>query len=84
MLCAEEVEPWLTTQWQTANRKIAYILGRGRAYTSDMSSTSGYMGVKYVQEVGSRFLDMSYCPKGVTFTKGVGFLLSDGSSQRGL
>ena len=33
-----------------ANRKIAFTLGRGFAYISDMSSTSGYMGAKYVQE----------------------------------
>ena len=39
-----------------ANRKIAYTLGRGRAYIFDMSSTSGYMGEKYVQEFGPRFL----------------------------
>ena len=42
-----------------ANRKIAYTLGRGRAYISDMSSTSGYMGEKYVQEFGPRFFCMS-------------------------
>ena len=42
-----------------ANRKIAYTLGRGRAYISDMSSTSGYMGVKCFQEFGPRFFDMS-------------------------
>ena len=42
-----------------ANRKIAYTLGRGRAYISDMSSTSGYMGEKYFQEFGPRFFDMS-------------------------
>ena len=56
LLCAEEVEPWLTTQGQT---KIAHTLGRGRAYISDMSSTSGYMGEKYFQEFGPRFFDMS-------------------------
>ena len=42
-----------------ANRKIAYTLGRGRAYIVDMSSTSWYMGEKYVQEFGPRFFDMS-------------------------
>ena len=42
-----------------ANRKIAYALGRGRAYISDMSSTSGYMGSKYFQEFGPRFFGMS-------------------------
>ena len=36
-----QVEPWLTTQWQTEN---------------DMSSTSGYMGAKYVQEFGPVFV----------------------------
>ena len=45
--------------YSMANRKIAYILGRGWAYMSDMSSTSGYMGAKYVQEFGPRFFDMS-------------------------
>ena len=39
-----------------ANRKIAYTLGRGRAYISDMSSTSGYMGEKYVQEFGQKYM----------------------------
>ena len=42
-----------------ANRKIAYTLGRGRAYISDLSSTSGYMGAKHFQEFGPRFFDMS-------------------------
>ena len=42
-----------------ANRKIAYTLGRGRAYISDMSSTSGYMGAKYFQKIGPIFFDMS-------------------------
>ena len=41
-----------------ANRKIAYTLGRGRAYIFDMFSTSGYMGEKYFQEFGPRFFDM--------------------------
>ena len=45
--------------YSMANRKIAYTLGRGRAYISDMSSTSGYMGAKYVQEFGPIFFDMS-------------------------
>ena len=45
-------------EYSMANRKIAYTLGRGLAYISDMSSTSGYMGAKYVQEFGPRFLDM--------------------------
>ena len=42
-----------------ANRKIAYTLGRGRAYIFEMSSTSGYMGEKYFQEFGPIFFDMS-------------------------
>ena len=41
--------------YSTANRKIAYTLGRGRACISDMSSTSGYMGVKYFQDFVPRF-----------------------------
>ena len=45
--------------YSMANRKIAYTLGRGRAYISDMSSTSGYMGATYFQEFGPRFFDMS-------------------------
>ena len=45
--------------YSMANRNITYILGRGRAHVSDMSSTSGYMGVKYFQEFGPRFFDMS-------------------------
>ena len=45
--------------YSMANRKIAYTLGRGRAYIFDMSSTSGYMGEKYFQEFGPRFFDMS-------------------------
>ena len=39
--------------YSTANRIIAYTLGRGRAYISDMSSTSVYMGAKYLQDFGS-------------------------------
>ena len=42
-----------------ANRNIAYTLGRGWAYIFDISTTSGYMGEKYVQEFGPRFVDMS-------------------------
>ena len=45
--------------YSMANRKIAYTLGRGRAYISDMSSTSGYMGAKYFQVFGPIFFDMS-------------------------
>ena len=45
--------------YSMANRKIAYTLGRGWAYISDMSSTSAYMGAKYFQEFGPRFFDMS-------------------------
>ena len=40
-------------------QKIAYTLGSGRAYIFGMSSTSGYMGAKYLQEFGPRFFDMS-------------------------
>ena len=39
-----------------ANRKIAYTLGRGWAYISDMLSTGGNMGAKYFQEFGPRLL----------------------------
>ena len=42
--------------YSMANRKTAYTLGRGRAYIFDISSTRGYMGAKYVQEFGPRFL----------------------------
>ena len=44
-----------------ANRKIACTIGRGRAYISDMYSTSGYMGAKYVQDFCPSlcFLDVS-------------------------
>ena len=45
--------------YSMANRKIAYILGRGRAYISDISSTSGYMGAISFQEFGPRLFDMS-------------------------
>ena len=41
------------------NETYPYTLGRGWAYISDMSSTSGYMGAKYFQEFGPRFFDMS-------------------------
>ena len=50
---------WALADYSMANRKIAYTLGRGRAYIFDMSSTSGYMGEKYFQEFGPRFFDMS-------------------------
>ena len=46
-------------EYSMASRKIAYILGRGWAYISDMSSTSGYMGAKYFQESDPSFFDMS-------------------------
>ena len=45
--------------YSMANRKVAYTVGRGRAYISDMSSTSGFMGAKHVQEFGPRLFDMS-------------------------
>ena len=44
--------------YSMANRKIAYTLGRGRAYIFDMSSTSGNMGAKYVQAFGPIFNDL--------------------------
>ena len=47
-------------EYSMANRKIAYTLGRGRAYISDMSSTSGYMGEKYFQDLVPDFL---ICPQ---------------------
>ena len=48
--------------YSMANRRIAYTLGRGRAYIFDTSSTSGYMGEKYVQEFVPHFLT---CPHSV-------------------
>ena len=45
--------------YSMANRTIAYTLGRGRAYISDMSSTSGCMGATYFQDFGPRFFDTS-------------------------
>ena len=45
-------------EYSMANKQIAYTLGRGWPYISDMSSTSGYMGATYVQEFGPRFFDM--------------------------
>ena len=36
--CAEEVEPWLTTQWQT--EKLHILLARA-AYIFDVNLTSG-------------------------------------------
>ena len=57
--------------YSMANRKIAYTLGRGRAYISDMSSTSGYMGAKYAQEFGPSFLGMSSCQKGSHLQRGL-------------
>ena len=45
--------------YSMANRKIAYTLGKGRAYIFDISSTSGYMGAKCFQEFGPRFFAMS-------------------------
>ena len=35
------------------------LLAEDRAYISDMSSTSGYMGATYVQKIGPIFFDMS-------------------------
>ena len=45
--------------YSMANRQIAYTLGRGWAYISDTSSTSGYMGATYFQEFGPIIFDMS-------------------------
>ena len=45
--------------YSMANRKIANTLGRGRAYVSDMSSTSGHMGARYFQEFVSHFCYIS-------------------------
>ena len=45
--------------YSMANRKIAYTLGRGRAYIFDMSSTSGYMVATDVQECGPILFDVS-------------------------
>ena len=52
LVCGERA----LSEYSMANRKIAYTRGRGKAYISDMSSTSGYMGAKYFQEFGPRFL----------------------------
>jgi len=46
--------------YSVAKRRIAKTFGRGRAYMSDMSSTSGCMGAKYFQEFGPSFLT---CPQ---------------------
>ena len=45
--------------YSMASRKIACTLGRGRAYISDLSSTSGYMVAKYFLKFGPRFFDTS-------------------------
>ena len=45
--------------YSMANRKITYTLGRGRAYISDMSSTSEYKGATHFQKFGPTFFDMS-------------------------
>ena len=74
---------WALAEYSMANRKIAYTLGRGRAYISDMSSTSGYMGAKYFQEFGPRFLDMSYCQKGSHLQRGVDFCCQTGLHRGG-
>ena len=46
-------------EYSMANRKVAYTLGRGWAYISDTSSTSGYMGPKDVQEFGPSLFEMT-------------------------
>ena len=51
--------------------------------SSDMSSTSGYMGEKYFQEFGPRFLDMSYCQKGSHLQRGVDFCCQTGLHRGG-
>ena len=68
-----------------ANRKIAYTLGRGWAYISDMSSTSGYMVAKYVQEFGPIFFDMSSASgyMGANYFQEVGPICFDMSSTSG-
>ena len=71
LLCAEE-----------GPLKLHILLAED-GHISDMSSTSGYMGAKYVQEFGPRFFHMSSCPKGSPLQRAGGFLLSDGSSQWG-
>ena len=48
-----------------ANRKIAYTLGRGWAYISDMSSTSGNMGQNIFRNLVP---DLLTCPQlGATY-----------------
>ena len=75
--------------YSMANRKIAYTLGRGRAYIyvyiSDMSSTSGYMGEKYVQEFGPSVFDMSSTSgnMGATYFQEFGPRFFDMSSASG-
>ena len=65
-----------------ANRKIAYTLGRGRAYIFDMSSTSGYMGEKYFQEFGPIFFEVSSASGyvGATYFQEFGHIFFDVSS----
>ena len=58
--CAEEFEPWLTTQWQTEKQHI--LLAEDGHIFFDMPSTSGYMGEKYFQEFGPRFFFLT-CPQ---------------------
>ena len=41
------------------NQKIAYTLGNGGAYISDISSSSRFLGAKSFQEFGPRFFDIS-------------------------
>ena len=53
-------------QWHTD--KIAYTLGRGWAYISDMSSTSGNMGAKHFEEFGPSFFDIAQILGGPTIT----------------
>ena len=71
--------------YSMANRRIAYTLGRGRAYISDMSSTSGYMGAKYFQEFGPRFFAMFSVSgyMGATYFQEFGPIFFDMSSASG-
>ena len=70
--------------YSMANRKIAYTLGRGWAYISDMSSTSGYMGAK-CSGIWFGFFDMSSASgyMGAKYFQEAGPRLFDMSSTSG-
>ena len=53
------IERSAKADYSMPNKEIAYTLGRGRAYISDMSSTSGYMGATCFQEFDLGFFEMS-------------------------